>query len=82
MHTLSQAQSKRNLKALVAMIVAAYPGAVVSEGSITLLVKHEGRKLLSAITAGGPWSVQVTTDIAERFMLSLWKDKSFHSDWN
>lgn len=80
-HTLATAQTKRQVSALVARIeTERYPnlGKVYETrwGTISVSVTDTdtGEKVLSGITAGGKWSVQVSTDIAEHFKLPLWKD--------
>lgn len=74
MHTLSTPQTRKQVAALVARIQALYPGSTTRHSTFITVVQCEDKKLLSAVTAGGKWSVQVSTNIAEELALPLWKD--------
>lgn len=74
MHTLAIAQTLKQLTALVTRIQALHPSATVRNSNFIIVVHCDDKKLLSAATAGGKWSVHVSANIAEEFKLPLWKD--------
>ena len=80
-HTLATAQTRKQVETLVKQIeTERYPGLgkvyATRWGNITVSVTDtdSGEKVLSGVTAGGKWSVQVSADIAQHFNLPLWKD--------